>query len=229
MRVKDHVFDSLLPGHLAHPGLELADRRQTQHALRLGLALCAWLRESQVGQAGIAVLFIASAATAADIDEFKVKREAVFEFAQKPKITRQGDRVTVAFEAKGLCDVTIAVEDEKGRIICHLASGVLGPNALAPFQKDTKVQTVVWDGKNDLGEYLDNKDALTVRVSLGLKPQFERTLFWSPYKRISPGNRPNFAAAPEGVYVHEGGGVAADSPSRCSRSIASPPTAPPAE
>jgi hypothetical protein len=38
----------------------------------------------------------------ADLDEFKVKREAVFEFAQKPQVTRQGDRVTIAFETKGL-------------------------------------------------------------------------------------------------------------------------------
>jgi len=149
----------------------------------------------------------ASPARAADLDEFKVKREEVFEFAAKPKVTRQGDRVTISFESRGRCDATVAIEDAGGRILRHLASGVLGAGAPAPFEKNSLKQTVVWDGKNDQGEYLDDKAGLTVRVSLGLRPRFERTLFWSPKKRIAPGKRPLFAAAPEGVYVFEGGGV----------------------
>ena len=43
-----------------------------------------------------------------DLDEFKVKREAVFEFARKPVVTRAGDRITIEFETKGFCDVTVA-------------------------------------------------------------------------------------------------------------------------
>jgi len=39
-------------------------------------------------------------ALAADVDEFKVKREEVFEFAQKPVVTRAGDNITIAFETK---------------------------------------------------------------------------------------------------------------------------------
>ena len=167
---------------------------------------------------------VASAMAAAyepPLAEWKVKREGparagraggpeaprAFEFAQKPAVTREGDRVTIAFETQGFCDVTMAVEDPDGRIVRHLASGVLGPTAPEPFQKNSKKQAIVWDGKDDCGRYVDEKDNLTIRVSLGLKPQFERTLFWSPKKRISPGNVPNFAAAPEGVYIHEGGGV----------------------
>ena len=132
----------------------------------------------------LSVLLLASAATAADVDEFKIKREAIFEFAQKPVVTRNGDNVTIAFETKGLCDVTVAIENAEGRIIRHLVSGVLGPKAPEPLQKGSKKQAVVWDGKDDQGVYVDNKDSCTVRVSLGLKPQFEKTLFWSPHKRI---------------------------------------------
>jgi len=154
-----------------------------------------------------AVVAVLATVAAANLDEFRIKREQVFEFVQKPRITRDGDAVTIAFETKGFCDVAVAVEDASGRIVRHLVSGVLGPNAPEPLQRDAKKQTVVWDGKDDLGVYMDDKDKLTVRVSLGLKPRFERTLYWSPKKRIPPGNRPNFAAAPEGVYVHEGGGV----------------------
>jgi hypothetical protein len=39
--------------------------------------------------------------------------------------------------------------------------------------------STLFDGKNDAGEYIDDKNGLTVRVSLGLKPQFEKTLLWS--------------------------------------------------
>ena len=144
--------------------------------------------------------FAAAVADAATIvDEFRVKREAVFEFAQPPRVTRAGDTITIMFETKGFCDVTVAIErgdpsassgqgpsqgsGQGGRIVRHLASGVLGPNAPKPFEKNSRKQTVIWDGKDDTGVYVDDKDAITVRVSLGLKPRFERTLFWHPWKR----------------------------------------------
>lgn len=145
-------------------------------------------------------------AIALDVDEFKVKRETIYEFTRKPEITREGDNTTISFESKAFCDVTIAIEDGRGKIVRHLASGVLGPNAPKPFQPNSKKQEVVWDGKNDQDQYIDDKDGLTVRVSLGLKPQFEKSLYWSPYKRISQA-APLMAAVDEGVIVCEGSGV----------------------
>ncbi len=139
-------------------------------------------------------------------DEFRVKREEDFRFKRAPVVTRHGDEVTIAFETEGWCDVTVAIEGADGRILRHLASGVLGPRAPEPFQWNAKAQTLVWDGKDDRGAYVDNKDAATVRVSLGLKPRFERTLFWSPKKRIATAP-PLLQAAPEGVYMFEGFGV----------------------
>jgi DNA-binding beta-propeller fold protein YncE len=141
-----------------------------------------------------------------------VKREAVYEFAQKSLITRRArDRVEITFASKGWCDVTVAVEDAQGRIVRHLASGVLGPNAPEPFEKHSKSQTLVWDGKNDKGEYLDHQESCAVRVSLGLRPRFERTLFHSPYKRYGPqaGFAPPAGAGillavdRDGLYVHD--------------------------
>jgi len=136
-------------------------------------------------------------------DEFKVKREQVFEFVQKPTIVRSGDHVTIRFETKALCDVTVAVEDETGTIVRHLASGVLGDNAPDPFRKNAKAQAIVWDGKDDAGVYIDDTDRIAVRVSLGLEPRFERNLFWSPKKRTHQA-APCMQAAPEGVYVYDG-------------------------
>lgn len=143
---------------------------------------------------------------AADPDEFSVKRQPVFDFTDKPTLTRQGDRVEIRFAARAFCDATVAIEDASGRIVRHLASGVLGDNAPAPFQKKSLQQTLIWDGKNDQGQYVDDPASLTVRVSLGLKPQYEKTLFWSPHKRIAE-SPPLLQAAPEGVYVFEGLGV----------------------
>ena len=151
-------------------------------------------------------LLAALAARGGEMDEFKVQREAVFEFAQPPRVTRTGDRVTVRFESKGRCDVTVAVENSQGRIVRHLACGVLGKTAPPPFRKNSLKQVLVWDGKDDQGRYVDDKDALTVRVSLGLKARFERHFLWSPHRRI--GRMPTLVCAqPEGVYVFGGNGV----------------------
>lgn len=174
----------------------------------IGLRLVAWMALS------------GAAASAAGIpDEFEIKRQEVFGFTAKPSVVRRGDIATIRFAVSAACDVTVAIETGTGRIFRHLACGVLGPNAPEPFQKNSLAQTLAWDGKDDRGRYADRDLALTLRVSLGLKPRFERTLFWSPYKRLHQGAgrwgfvgtqgglpTPRIAAAPEGVYVFEGRG-----------------------
>ncbi len=140
------------------------------------------------------------------LEEWKIKREPAFEFTQKPLVTRRGDAITISFEAKGYCDVTVVIEDRSGNIIRHLGSGVLGKNAPAPFARNTLKQKLVWDCKDDQGKYCDALEACTVRVSLGLKPMYEKDLYKSHYKRISF-TGPLFSAAAEGVYVFEGRGL----------------------
>jgi hypothetical protein len=158
------------------------------------------------------ILAVCTAALAGELpDELRVKPRPPFTFATKPTITRDGDRWTIAFETAGWPDVTIAVEDPSTRsgsgprIIRHLACGVLGPNAPKPFAKNSRKQAILWDGKNDQGKYVDKPETMGIRVSLGLRPRFERTLFWSPHKRF--GTMPLLAAAPEGVYVFDGKAV----------------------
>ncbi|MCK6471938.1 MAG: SMP-30/gluconolactonase/LRE family protein [Planctomycetes bacterium] len=162
-----------------------------------------------MGMACLAVgVLLAANARAEDGDpyaELKVKRQQVFEFAEAPAVTRTGDRIEVAFASKGYCDATVAVEDSDGKIIRHLASGVLGNNAPPPFEKNALKQRVVWDGKDDQGKYVDDKDSCRVRVSLGLRASFDKNLYWSPHKRIGP--MPIMSAAPEGVYVYDGMGM----------------------
>ncbi|MEX0717435.1 MAG: hypothetical protein WD066_12650 [Planctomycetaceae bacterium] len=164
------------------------------------------LRFAFLTACGFAILSGPCPAVAADADEFRIKREPVFEFARPPAVTRDGDAFTISFESKGLCDATIVIEDSQGEIVRHLASGVLGENAPPPFAKNSRAQTIVWDSKDDAGRYVDTADQCRVRVSLGLKPEYERTHLWSPHKRIS-NIAPIVHAAPEGVYVFEGQGV----------------------
>jgi DNA-binding beta-propeller fold protein YncE len=153
------------------------------------------------------LLFI-SAFTEESFQEFQVKREEVFEFVQKPQISKDGNNFNISFESKAFCDVTIAIENAEGKIVRHLVSGVLGPKAPAPLLKNSKVQKVIWDGKDDQEAYLKeiDRENSVIRVSLGLNPQFERTMFWSPNKRLGHQNPP-MCATPEGVYVGETSGV----------------------
>lgn len=132
--------------------------------------------------------------------ELSVKRKDVFEFTQKPHITQDGDRVDIRFAVKDYCDVSVAIEDEQGSIRRHLASGVLGPNAPSPFQKNSLKQHILWDGKDDFGRYVDDKDEVSVRVALGLKARFEKNLYWHPYRCL--GNDTAIAIDKDGVYIY---------------------------
>ncbi|MCK6473948.1 MAG: hypothetical protein L6R28_19680 [Planctomycetes bacterium] len=166
--------------------------------------------------AAVLLAGLARPARAGDADEWKIKRKEGFEFASPPQITRDGDHIGIAFTAKDYCDATVAIENADGRIIRHLGSGVLGENAPPPFQKGTLTQKVVWDGKDDSGKYIDDKENHVIRVSLGLKPQFEKSLLWVPQRRLGSWQGgssklsrpvPLMCAAPEGMYVYEGAGV----------------------
>jgi len=110
-------------------------------------------------------------------------REETFEFAQKPKVTKQGGKVVIAFASKGKCDVTVAIVRPDGKIVRHLASGVLGANAPQPFKQNSLSQAVEWDGKDDKGK--PAPAGCKVRVSLGLKANYENTFLWDP-RSINP-------------------------------------------
>lgn len=135
----------------------------------------------------------------ADIGGAPLKREEVFEFAKQPTFKNVGkDRYEISFASKGWCDVTVSIIDQEGKVIRHLACGVLGPKAPEPLQKNSLSQTIVWDGKNDMGRYVDPPEPYRVKVCLGLKPTFDKVLIWHPNRWT---RSYGMACDRDGVYV----------------------------
>ncbi len=156
----------------------------------------------------ICIAFIATLTLGAAADDWPkpysppcVERENVFEFAEKPAVKLVAkDRYEITFAVKGFCDATVGIVDAEGKVVRHLASGVLGNNAPEPFQKNSLKQKIYWNGKDDLGTYVKEPEKLRVRVMLGLKPEFDKCLGDTNPKNL-PGYVFGIAAAPDGVYV----------------------------
>ena len=168
--------------------------RTSTPAFTCALAILAALSSSRGGEAA---------------DDLKVDRKSVFEFAEQPTLTREGDSVTVRFASRDYCDATVVVERGDGKILRHLASGVLGANAPAPFKPGSLKQSVTWDGKDEFGKYVDDLHGVRMRVSLGLKARLERNLGWHPKRRLGLRKMPRAVACKEGVYAYEGAGCEA--------------------
>ncbi|MFH1022629.1 MAG: hypothetical protein V1809_04515 [Planctomycetota bacterium] len=99
-------------------------------------------------------------------------------FAQPPSAKAAGDKITISFSVKAPCDAAVWVEDGAGKVVRHIAAGLLGDKAPAPFQKGLS-QAIEWDGKDDAGKKLSTA-GLKVKVGLGLSAKFDRLLGYDP-------------------------------------------------
>jgi DNA-binding beta-propeller fold protein YncE len=127
------------------------------------------------------------------------------EFVSGPTVVRDGDAVRIEFEVRRETDVTVWVENAGGKVVHHLAGGVLGKNAPEPLRPDSLRQGVPWDGKDDFGKPAVG-GPFRARVRLGLKPEFEGFLMYNP-----DATGPIFAVAtgPAGrLYAFHGDGTA---------------------
>ena len=68
-----------------------------------------------------------------------------------PSVARADGGVRIRFEVSRPVDVEVAVLDADGRVVRHLAAGLLGPRAPEPLQKDRLKQELVWGGRGDAG------------------------------------------------------------------------------
>jgi outer membrane protein assembly factor BamB len=126
-------------------------------------------------------------------------------FTRKPTAARSGDRVKIEFTADRHTDVAVCVEDSAGKIIRHLAAGVLGKNAPEPLKPNALAQALEWDGKDDMGKKAEG-GTFKVRVQLGMKPEFAGFLL---YNRQASGEVSAVAVGPKGtLYVFHRDGTA---------------------
>ncbi len=104
-----------------------------------------------------------------------VRSHTEAEFVAPPRVVRDGDVFRVSFRVSAPTDAEVAVLDEEGRVVRHLAAGLLGPNAPKPFAKDSLRQSIVWDGTDDRGV---PAEAASIRVRIGSRPKQDRIVGW---------------------------------------------------
>jgi hypothetical protein len=105
--------------------------------------------------------------------------EAPPAFTRAPKAIKAGDRLKIQFTVDRATDVAVYVEDGQGKVVRHLAAGVLGKNAPEPLQPNALAQSLEWDGKDDYGKPAAG-GPFNARVVLGMKPEFGGFLLYNP-------------------------------------------------
>ncbi|HOX04810.1 MAG TPA: hypothetical protein PK280_00295 [Planctomycetota bacterium] len=105
-------------------------------------------------------------------------------FSAKPTASKDGDKVKIAFTVAAPTDVEVAVLGADGKVVRHLAAGVLGAKNPPPEPlKPGLAQSLDWDGKDDFGKAAPGAK---VRVRAGTGVKFGRTVSDSPYMLANP-------------------------------------------
>lgn len=124
-------------------------------------------------------------------------------FSRKPQATKTAGGAKVEFAVSAPTDAAVYVEDANGKIVRHLAAGVLGTNAPAPLRAGSLEQSIEWDGKDDDGKAAAG-GPFRVRVGLGLKASYGGQAF-AATNQAGPNKIENvigLAAGPDGrIYV----------------------------
>jgi DNA-binding beta-propeller fold protein YncE len=130
-----------------------------------------------VGSLGLAASLIAGGSIRARAGTYEapraVRKAADASFASGPEVNSADGKVSISFEASKTVDAEVAVLDAKGKVVRHLAAGLLGEHAPSPFAKGKLAQALVWDGKDDLGKPA-GEGPFSVRVRLGATPRLEK-------------------------------------------------------
>ena len=107
--------------------------------------------------------------------------EPAVAFTRGPAVEACEGGVRIAFALSRPTDVAVYIEDAAGKVVRHLAAGVLGPNAPAPFRPGSLEQSLLWDGTDDLGRPAAKQPGYVspfrVRVGAGLEVRHAGTAF----------------------------------------------------
>jgi hypothetical protein len=102
-------------------------------------------------------------------------------FSPQPTAAREGGGVKITFGVSAPADVEVAVLGAQGKVVRHLAAGVLGGTTPPPAPLRAGLsQTLEWDGRDDLGQPAGGGPFKT-RVRAGTGARFGRLIGQDPY------------------------------------------------
>jgi len=97
-------------------------------------------------------------------------------FVRKPTVKKADGTFEVSFTMSQTTDVEAAIVGKGGRVVRHLAAGVIGAEVNPPPPLKTGLsQTLVWDRKDDKGKPA-GRGPFTARVRAGLTPKLGRMI-----------------------------------------------------
>jgi hypothetical protein len=95
-------------------------------------------------------------------------------FGTAPTVSKDGQRLVISFSVAAATDVEVSILDAEGRIVRHLAAGVLGAKTKPPAPLQAALeQKLTWDGKDDFGKKAAG-GPFRVRVRAGSGVKFGR-------------------------------------------------------
>jgi len=98
----------------------------------------------------------------------------------EPTVERSNAGYEVSFSLARPTDVTIRIVDAQGKVVRHLASGMVGlKRCAAPLASGTLSQRVLWDGNDDAGNAAPPEGCRVV-LGVGTKAKFDRFILGNP-------------------------------------------------
>src|SRR5439155_7953606 len=83
----------------------------------------------------------------------------------------------ISFSVSTETDIEVSIIDRAGRVVRHLACGVLGSTAPLPLKGDALEQNLLWDRRDDSGNMAEGI-AFQARVVAGTSAKLEKILGW---------------------------------------------------
>ena len=96
-------------------------------------------------------------------------------WAAKPAVAVSQDKAMIRFATTDPADAAVWVQDDKQRTVRHLAAGLLGTNAPAPFLPGALIQELPWNFRDDYGKPVP-PGKYSLHVGLGLRATWDKIL-----------------------------------------------------
>lgn len=108
-------------------------------------------------------------------------------FKARPTARADGANIRIEFEVNKATDVAVEILDKDGKVLRHLAAGLLGPFAPEPLARESLKQALVWDRKDDDGKPVAGTCKVRVGLGLGAKRLDDSAAFDGRNGKAMPG------------------------------------------